>query len=174
MVKKNFLLAGKYFLYGVIILLLFILQSTPGFMQFYGVKPMLVIPAAICIAIYEGEFIGAILGAFGGMLCDMSAYTFFGFFSITLFLYCIATGLFIIYLMKNDLKSGVILCSAYLFAIGLIEFIFYYALWGYEGSHIILFASVLPRAVYSTALVPIFYYGIGAIWRGFNERIENI
>ena len=49
------------------------------------------------------------LAKLGGMLCDMGANTFYGFYTLTLFLYGAAVGLALIYLMKNDRKRR---CSA--------------------------------------------------------------
>ena len=78
-------------------------------MSVFGIKPNLVIPAVVCIAMVEGEFVGGLLGALGGMLLDLGAFSVFGFYSIQLLVICVAIGLLVIYLMKNNLLSAAIL-----------------------------------------------------------------
>lgn len=58
--------AVKYCSYVLILLALYVLQTTPGFLSVFGIKPNLVIPAVVCIAMVEGEFVGGLLGALGG------------------------------------------------------------------------------------------------------------
>ena len=96
--RKRALIAGKHLIYCFGLIFCYVLQTTPGFLQIFGVKPFLVIPAVIAIAMQEGEFTGALYGALGGMLCDMGANTFYGFYTLTLFLYGAAVGLALIYL----------------------------------------------------------------------------
>ena len=78
--RKRALIAGKHLIYCFGLIFCYVLQTTPGFLQIFGVKPFLVIPAVIAIAMQEGEFTGALYGALGGMLCDMGANTFYGFY----------------------------------------------------------------------------------------------
>ena len=111
--RKRALIAGKHLIYCFGLIFCYVLQTTPGFLQIFGVKPFLVIPAVIAIAMQEGEFTGALYGALGGMLCDMGANTFYGFYTLTLFLYGAAVGLALIYLMKNDRKTAVLCCLVY-------------------------------------------------------------
>lgn len=71
--------AVKYCSYVLILLALYVLQTTPGFLSVFGIKPNLVIPAVVCIAMVEGEFVGGLLGALGGWLLDLGAFSVFGF-----------------------------------------------------------------------------------------------
>ena len=57
------------------------------------------------------EFVGGLLGALGGMLLDLGAFSVFGFYSIQLLVICGPIGLLVIYLMKNNLLSAAILCG---------------------------------------------------------------
>ena len=158
----------------VSLVLLYVLQSTPGFLSLWGVKPFLVIPAAVAIAMYEGEFVGALYGALGGMLCDLGANTFYGFYTITLFLYCTAVGLALIYLMKNDVKSAVLCCLGYVGAMALIEYLFYYLLYAYPGSWQVLLFSLLPRALFTCLLMPLFYLGERYLFQRFDELMGEL
>ena len=61
-------------MYGAIFVFLYVLQCTPGFLEIMEVKPILLIPAAITLAMFEGEFIGGLYGAFAGLLCGAEQY----------------------------------------------------------------------------------------------------
>jgi cell shape-determining protein MreD len=76
-----------------------VLQSTPGFLSVFGIKPNLLIGSAICLAMFEGEFVGGLYGALAGMLLDLGSSRIFGFYSILLFIFCIGAGLAVIYLL---------------------------------------------------------------------------
>ena len=65
--RKRALIAGKHLIYCFGLIFCYVLQTTPGFLQIFGVKPFLVIPAVIAIAMQEGEFTGALYGALGGI-----------------------------------------------------------------------------------------------------------
>ena len=49
--RKRALIIGKHLIYCFGLILCYVMQTTPGFLQFFGVKPFLVIPAVIAIAI---------------------------------------------------------------------------------------------------------------------------
>ena len=70
---------AKYSVYALIVFAAYILQTTPGIFDFYGIKPILVLPACICIAVYEGEFAGGLFGFFFGIFCDSASETILGF-----------------------------------------------------------------------------------------------
>ena len=54
--NKKWFRTAKFATYIVVMVLLYILQTTPGFLTVFGVKPNFVIPAAICIAFLEVVF----------------------------------------------------------------------------------------------------------------------
>ena len=64
----------KFSVYALIVFSAYIIQTTPGLFDFYGIKPILVLPACICIAVFEGEFAGGLFGFFAGLLCGASAF----------------------------------------------------------------------------------------------------
>ena len=61
----------KFFVYAVIVFASYVIQSTPGLFEFQGVSPMLVLPACICLAVYEGEFAGGLFGFFAGLFLSV-------------------------------------------------------------------------------------------------------
>ena len=62
--------------WGCYVLALFVcaaLQTTPGLFQLGEAKPLLVLPLCLAVAVFEGEFAGALLGTVGGLLWDYAA-----------------------------------------------------------------------------------------------------
>lgn len=148
----------KYFSMVVLLLLLYVLQTTPRLFLVAGVKPILVVPAAVCIAMFEGELVGGIMGAVAGLLCDLASFTIFGFNGLIILACCVAVGLLTIYLTQLKLLNALLLGFGVLLLRGLLEYFFYYQIWGYEGSGRILLFSTLPTVLYSTlAIIPLYY-----------------
>ena len=57
--------------WGCYVLALFVcaaLQTTPGLFQLGQAKPLLVLPLCLAVAVFEGEFAGALLGKVGGSM----------------------------------------------------------------------------------------------------------
>ena len=55
----------RYLVYALIIFLAHILQNiVPVFPESLSVRPILLIPVAVCIAMFEGELVGAVAGVF--------------------------------------------------------------------------------------------------------------
>ena len=53
----------KWSSYVLLIIIAYVLQTTTSLFVIFGVKPLLLVPLAVCIAMFEGEFAGAIFGA---------------------------------------------------------------------------------------------------------------
>jgi len=150
--------AFKYFSYTAILLCLFVLQSTPDFLSFGGVKPILVIPACVCIAMVDGEFIGGIFGAVAGVLCDLGSLALFGFNSIVILICCICIGLLVIYLMRLNLVNAVLLTVSTLTIRGLLDYFVTYAMWGYENSSLIIFTGIIPCILLTAVFTPPIFF----------------
>ena len=126
----------------------------------------------VAMLLVSGLFV--LLGALGGMLCDMGANTFYGFYTLTLFLYGAAVGLALIYLMKNDRKTAVLCCLVYTGGMALIEYIFYYLLYGFAGNWQVLLFQLTPRVLYTYLVMPLFYFGERKLFDYFSRRTEEI
>ena len=62
--------------WGCYVLALFVcaaLQTTPGLFQLGQAKPLFILPLCLAVAVYEGEFAGALFGAVCGLLWDYTA-----------------------------------------------------------------------------------------------------
>ena len=121
----------------------------------------------------DGQLRGYILlGALGGMLLDLGAFSVFGFYSIQLLVICVAIGLLVIYLMKNNLLSAAILCGGTALFLGITQFFFLYALWGYEDVFRLYLTKILPTGVYTTVFTPLFYWGSRKLYDFYQSKLE--
>lgn len=163
----------KHVFYCLLFLLLYIVQTVPGLFQIYGVKPNLLIPAAIALAMFEGEFLGGIYGALAGLLCDMGGVLLFGFNGFLTCLYCIAVGLLIIYLMRCNPLGCVLFTALFMLSRGSLEFLFAYGMWGYENVWKLYLYQTLPEAAYTAVVSPILFWLIRWLYRGFEAHLRN-
>ncbi len=158
----------KFFVYAVIVFISYIIQSTPGFLEFQGVKPILVLPACICLAIYEGEFAGGLFGFFAGIFCDSAAETVFGFNALFYLILCAAAGLFAIYLFRRNTLNILLVCLIAIFARSFVEFFFSYLLYSYEGLSGFFYLEIAPQIVYSS----IFSLPYCLLFRWLHKKFE--
>ena len=63
----------KWICYALLGLLCAVLQTTPGLFQFGTAKPLWLLPLALAVAVFEGEFAGAVFGAVCGLMWDWLA-----------------------------------------------------------------------------------------------------
>ncbi len=159
----------KYAVYALILLLSHLLQNSLHiFPAFFGVKPVLLISAVVCIAMYEGEIVGAAIGLFAGALWDTVTVTADGYNALFLMAACAFCGVFLrvflrnnilTYLWINSLITGIYFAS---------YVIFFITSRGIDGGLIIFFRYYLPMAVYSVILTPFWYL----IIRGVNRKFR--
>lgn len=170
---KNKVLIIKYFLYTILIILLFVLQTTPKFLAVFGVKPNFIIPAAICISMLEGEFIGGVFGAVAGVLCDLGGFTLFGFNAIILLIASVAAGLMFIYLLRPGIINFVLMTTGAMAARGLLDFLLNYVMWGYQNVWMVFLYQTLPTILYTAAVSPLIYYLFTWTHRKFESRLQS-
>lgn len=83
----------RYITYAIEILLLYVLSGIPGFLpSILGVKPLLLLPVAATIAVFEKEVPAMLCGLACGALCDIGFSDNIGFYTISLTLLCFIFG----------------------------------------------------------------------------------
>ena len=153
-------------------LFLYVLQTTPRLFSILGIRPNLVIPAAVCIAVLEGAFVGGVYGALAGILCDLAGGALFGFSAIILMPACVAAGRLVTYLLRPGMINYVLLLAGVLLTRGLLDFLLNYVMWGYDDVWMVFIYGILPGIIYAVAVSPLVYY-LFAFMRGrFEARME--
>ena len=157
--------AAKYAAYAALMLFLYVLQTTPRLFSILGVRPNLVIPAAVCIAVLEGAFAGGVYGALAGI-------PLFGFSAVILMPACVAAGLLVTYLLRPGMINYVLLLAGVLLTRGLLDFLLNYVMWGYDSVWMVFVYGTLPGIIYSAAVSPLVYYLLAVIRGQLEARME--
>lgn len=149
----------KWACYVLYLLLLFLLQVTPGVCPaLFGVKPVFLLPAVICAAMFEGEFRGSILAVIAGLLWDTSRLRPFGYSAILLLLFACLCGLLIVYFMRNNVLNALLYCFGGFLVYELIDWLIFFVPHSNGDAIQALYQVILPRIVYSMLFVPLFYW----------------
>ena len=161
----------KYSLLAVLLFLLYVLQTTPRLFVIMGVKPVLVIPFAIAIAMHDGEFIGGVFGIAAGLLCDIGSHSVFGFNGIVCGVACIGIGLLIIYLMRCNVGGCILFVFMLMLIRGAVGYFFAYGIWNYDGAWRVFMRQTLPTTVYTAIISPLVYYPVRKLHRFFADMV---
>lgn len=148
----------KYSAFLIEMLLCYIIESTPGLcIPVFGGKPILLIPLALSIAVFEEEIPAIIIGLLSGLLADSGYSGAMGFYAICLSVLCYIASLLMGNYIKTNLLTTLIIGSIAVPLIITLQFLLFYVLMGY-GSELEYFLShYLSRIIYTWVFVPVFY-----------------
>ena len=158
----------KFLTYFLIVFASYIIQTTPGLFEFFGVVPILVLPACICIAVFEGEFAGGLFGFFAGLLCDSASETVFGFNAFIFLSLCVAVGLSTIYVFRRSTTNILLLCLAAIFIRSALEFFFIFVLYQYENLEAFFYTIIAPQIVFTS----VFSLPYCVLFRWLHKKFE--
>lgn len=154
----------RWVFYALLLLLLYTMQTTPGLFGIAGVRPALVAPAALAIAIYENELAGAIYGAVAGLMWDLSAMRLSGFNGVILCVLCVACSFFFIFWVRKTVLNASLVCAlALLIQCGL-DYLFNFFFF-YKDSLYILTRQLLPGTLYTALCCPLILLAVLGIRR---------
>lgn len=160
--------------WGCYVLALFVcaaLQTTPGLFQLGEAKPLLVLPLCLAVAVFEGEFAGALLGTVGGLLWDCTAGRTVGMLALELLLLCFAVSAVMQLYFKNSAANFALIASAAALLVLTLDWLFFYYMPGYSGAASRWLWFVLPTVALS---VPVCFPLFGAVRRIHEEfKIDN-
>lgn len=149
---------------AAIILITFLLQNTAGlFPHPWGVPAMLLVPAVVCAGMFEREIPGMIFGLFAGILLDAFSAESLCFHSIALTATGFLSGLLVTRLLRNNLKTSLLLSFCALLIYNCAYFVF--CVWKYSGeSALSVFAGTyLASVAYTAVFIPFFYLIIRSV-----------
>lgn len=171
--RRSRILAQKHLTYSLVLLGLYLIQADPHLLYLGEIKPVLVLPFAVCIAMLEGELAGGLYGLAAGLLCDAGETILFGFNSLILMAASVAIGLLVIYYMQPSLTNGLIFTAGVFGIRYLLEFFFYFVMWKYEDVSLILTAKLLPMLLYTLVATPPIYWLCRRLNQRFARRLED-
>ena len=159
----------RYLIYALIVFLAHILQNTLFiFPEIASVRPLLLISVAVCIAMFEGELVGAVAGLVAGILWDTVTVTADGYNALYLTVTCAICGVLLRIFMRNNIITYIIMNSG-ITAVYLITYVlFFISARGIDGGTQLFFRYYLPMGIYSLLLTPFWYILIRTVNRKFS------
>ena len=145
--------AIRYLAYSLELIVLFILQETPGLMfSLWGERPSFLFLCMIAIAQFESEIPAMAFGVFGGLLLDYGMGGVMGMHALIMGVLCYIISSFSRNLLRNNVLTAFLVSIGALALVFVCDWVFDYVL-VYEQYHVYaLTHHYLPR------------YGITVIW----------
>lgn len=145
----------RYAAYGLEILILYIFCGIPGFMPaFLSIKPLLLLPVALTVAVFENEIPAMIIGLVCGLLLDTGAGTSVGFYTVTLTALCFFLG----YCQRNffvtNFVNATVIGLASIFSILLLNFLIFGVFKGMPDLWLYFLQYTLLRFVLTGIFLP--------------------
>lgn len=147
------------------------LQTTPGLFRLGQAKPLFILPLCLAVAVYEGEFAGALFGAVCGLLWDYTAGRTVGMLGLELLLLGFAISVLVqLYLQGSTWNFALISMVTAALVLSL-DWLFFYYMPGYTGAALRYVTFVLPGAVLTIPAALLAFWLVQHIHDGF--RIDN-
>ncbi|MBR6669408.1 MAG: hypothetical protein IKL31_01520 [Ruminococcus sp.] len=142
----------RWFLYLLIMLICFVSMNAGTF-----IKPILLIPVAVCISSNTGELQAAFIGSACGFMIDLSCDKLLGYNAVILCVFCVITSLCYSRLLRNRLINAIIITALISLIQGVLDYNFYYDIWGYDDSSLILKHYTMPVILLTIASAFVIY-----------------
>lgn len=164
-INKNSLIKRTIYVFTIVLLCL--AQNTAGFFpEAFGARAFLLVPAIVCIAMFEKETAGMLFGLFAGLLWDVFASG--GTFNA---IFLTAVGFLCGILVSNLVRNNIITASIF----SAISILFYSTIYwlikilpsATESAVQIFISFYLPSALYTFLLFPFIYLFVRYISRVF-------
>lgn len=153
---------------ALIILTLSVMQNTDGFFpQIFGVRALLLIPAVVCVAMFERDIAGMIFGLFAGALWDIvaSGNNFNALYLLAAGFIC---GTLINTVMRNNVVTASILSVIFILVYSLGYWLFHYVFASIDGAAHALVRYYLPGALYTAVFAPVIFIMVRAVEKKFS------
>ena len=142
----------KWVCYAVALFVCAALQTTPGLLQLGQAKPLFILPLCLAVAVYEGEFAGALFGAVSGLMWDYPAGRTAGMLAFELLLLCFLLSAVMQLYFKTSAANVVLLETAAVLLVLSLDWLFFYYMPGHSWALSRWLTFVLPSAMMT--LVP--------------------
>lgn len=148
----------KYAAFSLEILICYIIQSNSTLsLEVFGGRPILMIPVAMTIAIFEGEIPAIIFGLICGLLADLGYNGPMGFYAISIMILCYIVSILMENYIKTNLLTAVLAGAVSIPLIIILQFVLFYVLMGYSDVFEYFIKHYISRIIYTFVFVPVFY-----------------
>ncbi len=160
-------------MFSVLIIITAIIQNTgPRFNGVFSFSAFLLIPLTVSISMFEREITAALLGAFSGLLWDLSAGI-DGYNMLVIMLISAVCSILISRVMRNNIVTALVLGFS---ALGVFIFLYimiYIVLDGGGNPLSQILRFYIPSFIFTSAFIPIYYYLIKSIFNS-NRTVEEL
>lgn len=122
----------RWLLYYLIIFMGFIFMASGTWL-----KPLILVPTALYIAVNNNIYAAAVTGAVCGFLTDVSCDKLFGYNAVLLTVFCIIVSLLFEFYLRDKFVSFIFISAVFSYIQCLLDYIFYYEIWNYENHRMI-------------------------------------
>ena len=147
----------RYLAYVLELLVLFMLQETPGLLpSIFGARPVLLFPAVVAIAMLEPEVPALLFGVVGGLFCDFGLSGMLWFHALVLGVLCFFISLVIRAYLQNNMATAIL---TGVWSIGLVVLAQWFFLYFFQYSYpaYALTHHYLPKYFYTLLFLPLLY-----------------
>ncbi len=148
----------RWICYFILMALSYVLQCTGT-----GSGALWTIPAAIMIAMNEGEITAAAVGAVSGLLIDHACGKLLGASGSLMLCCCVLASLLFTHLLRPNFLNVIFLTAFSSFLITLFDYFFSYFMWNYEDAELVLLQIELPSTLWTIFAACILYLPFKAI-----------
>ncbi len=157
----------KYIRWAIFALLVMgacVLQNSSGsLLEIFGARVFLLIPVCVSVAMFEREVPSAIIGAFAGVLWDVSSGA-DGYNTLVVMLLSAGVSLLISHLMRNNILTALVLGAGATFVY---EFIYIIRI-AFSGNPIYrILTFYFPSLILTVVFMPLCYFIVKTIYSSF-------
>lgn len=142
----------KWICYVLALFVCAALQTTPGLFRLGQAKPLYLLPLCLAVAVYEGEFAGALFGAVCGLLWDYTAGRTVGMLGLELLLLGFAISVLVQLYLQGSIWNFALISMVTAALVLSLDWLFFYYMPGYSWALDRWLTFVLPSA--ALTLVP--------------------
>ena len=154
---------AKYSIFVLAVFVLYILQSTPGFLAVFGIKPVFMLPFCMVLAMMDESWHTLFVYVTAGLLTDLSSGRIVGVFSILLLLMCFVAVISVKFFFKPNLRNIYSYTFLAMVIMLSLDFFFSFMFGHYTGKLFYYIKNVLIISGYSAVFSIPFYFFIDYI-----------
>lgn len=160
----------RWLCYSLVLLLFYLWEVAP---LIRGWCPLLIIPLATAVAMFEGEFAAGVFGVFCGFMLDIASGTLIGFSSLWLLAACPTISLLGQFWLKRSWVTHLVMNTITVILICGLDFLFLHWVWERELSGISFVHSLLPAYLWAIVLSLPVYLLVRFISMSFRPKEER-
>lgn len=146
---------AKWCIFALILIFFYVIMRVGIFGAW---QPVLLIPLAAAVAMFEEELPSCIFALFCGLMTDIAFDFVFGFSAVWLMAVCVTSSLLVRNLIRVNLFNYCTVTAAAVLLEFSMHYLFNIVIWNIPKGEHILFASVLPTAAATFIFSPAVYW----------------